>query len=116
MTIKMTRKGFLGALGGGTVVLWLQACGGGGGDDDNGGPMQCGANSITGNHGHALTIPEADLSSATDKVYSIQGNANHDHTVTLTAAQLAMLRAGQSVDVTSTNAGGHDHVVTARCA
>ncbi|MFZ5550424.1 MAG: hypothetical protein ACOZJX_17140 [Pseudomonadota bacterium] len=115
MTIKMTRKGFLGALGGGTVVLWLQACGGGG-DDDNGGPVQCGANSITGNHGHALTIPEADLSSATDKVYSIQGSAGHDHTVTLTAAQLAMLRAGQSVDVTSSTGASHNHVVTARCA
>lgn len=116
MTIKMTRKGFLGALGGGTVVLWLQACGGGGGDDDDdGGPLQCGASSITGNHGHALTIPEADLSSATDKVYSIQGSAGHDHMVTLTAAQLAMLRAGQSVDATSTTASGHNHVVTARC-
>lgn len=117
MTIKMTRKGFLGALGGGTVVLWLQACGGGGGgDDDDGGPVQCGATGISGNHGHSLTIPEADLSSMTDKVYSIQGSAGHDHTVTLTVAQLAALRAGQSVDVTSSTSASHNHVVTARCS
>jgi hypothetical protein len=35
--------------------------------------------------------------------------------VVLTAAQLAMLRAGQSVDVTSSVGASHTHVVTARC-
>lgn len=69
MTIKITRKGFLGAAMGGTVLLLLQACGGGGGDDDGddgeppGGLESCSADggAISGNHGHALTIDAADL-------------------------------------------------------
>lgn len=120
--MNITRKRFLGAMGTGTVVLWLQGCGGGGGgygDDDNDPPPQsCGASgtSIAGNHGHSLTIPEADLSSSTAKTYSIQGSAGHDHTVTFTAAQLASLKAGQSVVVTSTTTQSHMHSVTADCA
>lgn len=118
--MNITRKRFLGAVGTGTVVLWLQGCGGGGGggygDDDD--PQSCGASgtSIASNHGHSLTIAEADLSSSTDKTYSIQGSAGHDHTVTFTAAQLASLKAGQSVMVNSTTAQSHMHAVTARCA
>jgi len=118
----MTRKQFLGALGGGTVVLWLQACGGGGGggggDGNDDGGLSCGASgaSISANHGHSLTINEADLDSTTDKTYSIMGTAGHDHTVTFTVAQLAMLKSMQSVVVTSTTVIGHNHSVTASCA
>jgi len=112
----MTRKQFLGALGGGTVLLWLQACGGGDDDDDDGGGLSCGASSISANHGHSLTINEADLDSATDKTYSIMGTAGHDHTVTFTVAQLALLKSMQSVVVTSTTVSGHNHSVTASCA
>ncbi|WP_374569149.1 hypothetical protein [Ideonella sp.] len=119
--MNVTRKRFLGAVGSGTVVLWLQGCGGGGGgygDDGNDPPQSCGASgaAIAGNHGHVLTIPEADLSSMTDKTYSIQGSAGHDHTVTLTAAQLASLKAGQSVAVTSSTTLAHNHAVTSNCA
>ena len=64
---KISRKQFLGALGSGTVVLWLQACGGGGGGYGDGGGggggggggaggLSCGASTITNNHGHTLTI------------------------------------------------------------
>ncbi|HJV70690.1 hypothetical protein [Ideonella sp.] len=120
----MTRKQFLGALGGGTVVLWLQACGGGGGSDGGGmgggggGGLSCGAGSanISANHGHSLTINEADLDSTTNKTYSIMGSAGHDHTVTFTPDQLAMLKGKQSVTVTSTTTSGHNHTVTASCA
>jgi hypothetical protein len=115
----ISRKRFLGALGSGTVVLWLQACGGGGSDDSggNGGGngLSCGASSISNNHGHSLTIDEADLDSATDKTYSIMGTASHDHTVTFTVAQLGMLKNGQSVMVTSSVGAGHTHDVTAKC-
>ncbi|HEX5687022.1 MAG TPA: hypothetical protein VFY73_23665 [Ideonella sp.] len=116
--MNITRKRFLGAVGGGTVALWLQGCGGGSDDDDNGPPQSCGASgtAIAGNHGHVLTIPAADLNSLTDKTYSIQGSAGHDHTVTLTAAQLASLKAGQNVAVNSTTVSAHMHVVTANCA
>ena len=122
----LNRKQFLGAVGSGSVVLWLQACGGGGsgyGDDGGGGgggggAQSCGASgtAIEANHGHSLTIPEADLSSSTDKTYNIMGSASHDHTVTFTASQLAQLKAGQSVVVTSSVTSGHQHEVTAHCA
>jgi hypothetical protein len=116
----VTRKQFLGSLGGGMVVLWLQGCGGGGGygdDGGGGGNQQCGATgaAISGNHGHTLTIPEADLSATMDMTYNIMGTATHNHTVTFTVAQLAQLKNHQSVTVTSTSASGHTHNVTASC-
>ena len=130
--MKLTRKQFLGTLGGGTVVLWLQACGGGGGGGygggsgtgggtgggyGGGGNLSCGASgaNISGNHGHTLTINEADLDSTTDKTYNIMGTAGHNHTVTFTPAQLGQLKSGQSVTVTSTMASSHTHDVMARC-
>ena len=123
--MSMTRKRFLGSVAGGTVVLLFQACGGGGTSYMGGNPppaSTCGASGtqISGNHGHALTIASADLDSMTDKVYSIMGTAAHDHMVTLTAAQLAQLKAGQTVTVTSTatdavGIGLHSHNLAVSC-
>lgn len=131
--MKLTRKQFLGTLGSGTVVLWLQACGGGGGGGmggvtgggggmgggygGGGGNLGCGASgtSISNNHGHTLTINESDLDSTADKTYNIMGTASHNHTVTFTVAQLGTLKSGQSVTVTSTTTEGHTHDVTAKC-
>lgn len=116
--MKMTRKGFLGAAAGGTVLLLLQACGGG---DDGVAPtakaLECSSSgaAISGNHGHVLAIAAADLDSTTDKTYSIQGSATHDHTVTFTPAQLQMLKTGAAVTVASTTAFQHAHNVTATC-
>ena len=118
----ISRKKFLGATAGSTVLL-LFGCGGGGSDDgggNNGGgnAQSCGANAtaIVGNHGHVLTIATADLDSATSKTYDITGTASHPHSVTFTPAQLQSLKAGQSVTVTSSTDASHDHTVTASCA
>ena len=129
--MSMRRKRFLESMAGGTVVLLFQACGGGGsygGSSATGGygnPVPtsgCGSSGaqISGNHGHLLTVPTADLDSTTAKTYGIMGTALHDHTVTLTAAQLAQLKAGQTVTVTSTvtdapSIGSHSHDVTVSC-
>ena len=131
--MSVTRKEFCGALAGGTVLLLFAGCGGGGGYGGSAGTgggfaggmvgtMTCGASGteIAGNHGHVLVIAQADLDSTVDKVYSIQGSADHDHMVTFTPAMLAQLKAGQSVVVTSTVAtsmtlGSHSHVVTVSC-
>ncbi|HEY6353837.1 MAG TPA: hypothetical protein VIY30_05060 [Burkholderiaceae bacterium] len=122
--MNMTRKRLLESMAGGTVVLLVQACGGGG-TSSYGNPMPasgCGSSGlqISGNHGHMLTVPTADLASTSAKTYSIMGTATHDHTVTLSPAQLAQLKAGGSVTVTSTvtNAptfGSHSHDVTISC-
>ncbi|MFI4928661.1 MAG: hypothetical protein ACHP83_00350 [Burkholderiales bacterium] len=122
--MNITRKRLLESTAAGTVVLLVQACGGGG-TSGYGNPMPasgCGSSGaeISSNHGHVLTVPTADLSSTAAKTYSIMGAATHDHTVTLSPAQLAQLKAGQSVTVTSTvtNApsfGSHSHDVTINC-
>ena len=39
----------------------------------------------------------------------------HTHMITLTAADLAALRGGGTVDVTSTNVGAHTHTYRIRC-
>jgi hypothetical protein len=118
--MSITRKAFLVQLvqvGGGG---WLLAgCGGGGGDDPPAPPPPpagtCAA-TIAGNHGHALLIPTADLDSATAKTYDIQGAAAHTHSVSFSAAQLAQLKAGGTVNVTSSFTIDHDHAVGVRCA
>ncbi len=115
----LTRKQFCAGLGGGTVLLFISSCGGGG---DSGAtttpPVSAGCHDtlITGNHGHVLAIPTADLTSTVDKTYSIQGTAAHDHLIMLTVAQLGQLKAGTTVTVTSTTGATHTHDVTASCA
>jgi len=120
--MNVSRKRFLQSVASGTAVLLFQGCGGGG--SDYGGPSpapappaagNCGATTIVGNHGHALSIARADLDSPTDKVYSIMGMAAHDHTVTLTPAMLATLKSGMAVTVTSSDGAGHTHEVTITC-
>ena len=121
--MSITRKRFLEAATGGTILLILQACGGGGDSSPTGGgggggsPQSCGASGtgISGNHGHSVTILVADLDSPTDKTYDIQGSASHDHQITLTVAQLQMLKAGQTVTVGSTTTLSHAHNVTTGC-
>ena len=131
MAAPITRKEFCTRMAGGSVVLLFQACGGGGSDyvappapapAPTPGPGPSGCNDTIGaNHGHTLTIAVADLSSTVDKVYDIQGSAAHTHTVTLTVANLQALKAGMTVQVTSSlsqtgPAGAHDHAVSALCA
>lgn len=114
----ITRKLFLRQMGGGCLTLVLAGCGGGG--DDANQPQPSGACSkfvFTGNHGHTLEIPAADLNSLTDKTYSVQGSATHDHPFTLTAANLARLKAGQAIVVVTTGVvEAHSHDVSGTCA
>jgi len=71
---------------------------------------------ISGNHGHVLTIAEADLDSTVDRTYDIKGSSGHTHTVTLTVANLQLLKAGTAVTVTSSSGAGHSHDVRAVCS
>jgi hypothetical protein len=81
---------------------------------------------IVDNHAHAphvLVVTPSDVDALADKPYSIQGAANHDHTVTVTADQFAALKAGGSngsvmdTSTIATIAGNdHSHVCVIVCA
>ena len=70
---------------------------------------------ILENHGHTLLISQADVVAAVPKVYNIQGGANHNHTVSLTAADFAQLALGNQVDKTSSFLQAHSHMVLIAC-
>ncbi len=113
------------------VTLMLVACGGGSDDSPPpppapapvpapppppAGALACGATAISANHGHALVLAPGDVDSTVDKVYGIAGAADHNHLVTLTAAQLAQLKTRTAVTVVSSVGGdGHTHAVTVNC-
>ena len=117
----ISRKRFIEAFAGGSVLLVFSGCGGGGSSygGSNAPPPATGACSetISGNHGHVLTIPVADLDSPTPKTYDITGAAPHSHQVTFSTTQLQQLKAGTAVTVTSTafSGDGHMHNVTVTC-
>jgi hypothetical protein len=119
--MEISRKRFVGTMAGGSVLLLFHGCGGG---SDYGGtpapapapsPNSCSPAQISGNHGHALVIAKSDLDSPTQMTYDIHGVADHTHSVTFSTAQLAQLKAGTSVTVTSTTTLGHEHDVSVTC-
>lgn len=118
--MKLNRQTFVRAAGG-WAALALAGCGGGdGGDGDTSLPGGSGCadrGAITGNHGHTVQVPQADLTSDSNKTYAIDGAAGHGHTITLTPAQLKDLAAKRSVTVTSSPASSDNHVhsVTITC-
>lgn len=69
---------------------------------------------ISGTHKHSLMIPPADVTAAVGKTYTITDG--HNHQITLTTAQMQMVKAGMSVMVTSTENNGHTHYVQILCA
>ncbi|MDB5221080.1 MAG: hypothetical protein JWO86_9007 [Myxococcaceae bacterium] len=73
------------------------------------------AGTITGNHGHSLKVPVADFADGLQHVYDITGFATHSHTVTLSATDLATVKSGGMVTVTS-SINVHMHDVTVVCA
>ncbi|HEU5297698.1 MAG TPA: hypothetical protein VFU71_23180 [Burkholderiaceae bacterium] len=118
----ISRKRFVEAMASGSVALLFTSCGGGGGY--NGTPAaapppapanSCNPASISDNHGHVLVIAKSDLDSTTAMTYDIHGTADHTHSVTFSPAQLAQLKAGMTVAVTSTVTFAHDHVVSVNC-
>lgn len=116
----MTRQTFCRALGAGVALLAAGGCGGGGDSAPAPGPAPaagCGSSGagISGNHGHTLTVARADLDSTTALTYSIAGSAGHDHSIVLSPANLAALKAGGTVTVSS-SVTDHGHSVTVSCS
>lgn len=120
--MSMTRKEFLGSLVKGTAVGAIAvgaiaACGGDDDGGDNGGnDGACQLRSvIAGNHGHALSVSQADVDAGVERVYDIEGDAGHNHMVTITASQFATIAAGGNLTVVSTSGAAHTHMITVNC-
>jgi len=79
-------------------------------------PTNCTGLVFSANHGHILTIPAADMNSSVTKTYSVQGTGGHDHQVTLSPGQIAQLRAGGMISVSTTFDAGHAHTMSGGCA
>jgi hypothetical protein len=126
----LNRKEFLqtalSMVGLGFVASRLASCGGGsapastGAAGTGGGGNACEQSEpfemIANNHGHELTVSQADVAAGTLKMYSIRGTSAHDHTVTISPASFATLKAGQTLTLTSSTASSHSHTVTVVCA
>ena len=102
----------------GLVTTWLgisvvvQACSS---DDDPGAPAGGTPGDVAGvigsNHGHAVTITEAQIT-AGGAVHLTMSGGTHVHTVDLTSGQAGEIGAGDPVTVTSSSDSGHDHGVS----
>jgi len=115
--MSISRKVFLSQAAGGAWLLLTSGCGGGG--DAAPAPPSPPASgctaTIAGNHGHVLAIPRTDLDATVDKTYDIQGSAVHTHSVTFTPVQLAQLKAGGTVSVTTSFTIDHSHAIGELC-
>lgn len=100
------------------VVITITDCGGG--SKSPTAPATPSANKsgvITNNHGHFATITSAQLTAGGALSLSIQGNADHTHTLELSAAEVMQIAGGQRVSKeTSFNVspaiGDHNHTAT----
>ncbi|MEZ4336979.1 MAG: hypothetical protein R3B82_10155 [Sandaracinaceae bacterium] len=116
--------------GGGTDAGGGGTDAGGGGIDAGGGGTDAGPEAcnfidytMTNRHPpglrHSIDVPLADVEAAVDVTYDITGDSPHPHTVLVTAAHFAMIAAGMSVTITSSEDMGvdlHSHDVTLFCS
>lgn len=124
---EFTVAGVLAALSG--VVITISGCGGGGGgggysspsSPSTPAPTPASANdktaSISSNHGHRAVITGAQLIAASTVQLDIRGDADHTHTVTLSADAIQNIQAGKTVGTDSTTTSSatmssHQHTVT----
>jgi len=114
----MDRREFLAKAG--LVATWagvavtITDCGG---DDygSNPGPGNNGSVSgaISANHGHAVSITEAQIDAGQGVTLTLDGPSDdHTHTLTLSAQEVMDIGAGTRVQHTSSNTSGHTHLVT----
>lgn len=102
------------------VAITISGCGGGGGSPTTPTPTPAPgdkAGNISANHRHTAIIRSAELTGGNAISLNIRGDADHPHTVDLTAADIANIAANQRVSRESTTTAGegqglHTHIVT----
>jgi hypothetical protein len=111
---EFTLRSLLAMLSG--VTITVSGCGGGGGSPTQPTPQPSTGGDKTGNvssnHGHVAVITSAQLTAAGALTLDIRGQADHPHTVQLTAAEVGSIAAGQRVGRASSEQDFHTHTVT----
>ena len=70
------------------------------------------AGAISGNHGHTAVVTAAEITAANAVTLDIRGEADHPHSVALSAAEVGQIGQRQTVSKTSSNNSSHMHTVT----
>jgi hypothetical protein len=70
------------------------------------------AGAISGNHGHTAVVTAAEITAANAVTLDIRGEADHPHSVALSAAEVGQIGLRQTVSKTSSNNSSHMHTVT----
>jgi len=118
---EFTLAAALAALAGATIVI-EGGCGGGSspaGSSGTGtgtatGPPSPVEGSVSDNHGHQAIISGAELQAGGAVSLNIRGEADHPHTVALTAIEVASIRDGGQVSKDASMTVDHMHRVTFR--
>lgn len=106
------------------VAITVTGCGGGGSSSGN--PMNPSTpaptptptsggdkvGSVSANHGHSAVITAAELTAGAALTLRIQGDADHPHTVELTAGDVMTIAANTRVSKESSVGQSHSHTVT----
>ena len=125
----MERRDFFKLVAGTIIALpvgsFLVASCGGSDDDDTGSDTPAAAPRASGtstvysssrneSHFHELTVENSMFTtpSASGLSGTTSNDLGHTHTVQVSMAQLASVGTGQTVKITSSNEGGHAHVIT----
>jgi hypothetical protein len=66
-------------------------------------------------HTHTLTIPASTVDATSGQTFTTGSADGHTHMVSLTPAELATLKGGGTVMVTSSQSVGHTHGFTISC-
>jgi hypothetical protein len=99
------------------VAITISGCGGSGGSPTSTPtptptPPGDKVGTISANHGHTAVIESAKLTAGLAISLTIRGDANHPHTVELSAADIAAIAVNQRVSRESSTDSSHSHTVT----
>lgn len=64
---------------------------------------------------HELVIPAFDADACVERTYEFTGAADHTHTLTITPTDFAIIDAGGQIEIESSEAEGHTHLVWSDC-
>jgi hypothetical protein len=109
---EFTLRSILAMLSG--VTITISGCGDGGSPTQPSPPPSSGdkVGNISANHRHEAVIEAAKLSAGLAITLDIRGQADHPHTLQLTAAEVVSIANGQRVSKASSEDAFHTHTVT----